>query len=356
MQRGAVPMAKPYLEPYRTVVARLNEQVVLTLLRYTAQPRTAALVSGLGNHEFMTAMSTASCSTLLQSAKNVGRPLVELTINETYLDRVFSTATGVPVAAPMRGLLARVMCTWKDYALLSEALEREAEDTAPRRVPKIGRPTAVFLPPGEADTIKQLIAHGVSTKTILAFTRSEVNSAQVRRLRETADAALLPEEAPATPPSFQDSNAAVWGSATRRMIVTSIFAHQRILVSLGLNPQAAFVEAYEHHAAHYGDPANRLSLSRLISAVFMPMRSAQVHLGRCDECGTMHLVHDGHHNGIECPVCALAKFKKLGRAATLRTGPPSARELSLSARSAPVPIGYSKVRMPRYAAPAMPSS
>jgi hypothetical protein len=34
----------------------------------------------------------------------------------------------------------------------------------------------------------------------------------------------------------------------------------------------------------------------------------------------MHLSHDGHHNGIECPVCALAKFNKLGRPSSFRAG------------------------------------
>ena len=328
MQQGPLPMGKPYLEPYRPIVAQLNEQVILTLLRYTARPTTAALVSGMGNHQFIASMAAASCSTLLQSARNMGRPLVELTINETYLDRVFSTVNGVPVEAPMRGLLARVMCTWDDFAVLLQTVESEVSAQTPRRAPKIGRPTAVFLPPGEADTIERLIAHGVTTKAILAFTQSEVNSAQVRRLRQSTDPDAS-EEASAEHRStavamgrFQDSNAAVWGSTTRRLTVTSIFAHQRILVAMGLTPHAAFVEAYEHYATHYCDPANPLSLSRLISAVFMPLRAGLVHLGHCEECGTMHLSHDGHHNGIECPVCALAKFRKLGRSSLPRVPSP----------------------------------
>lgn len=328
MQRGVVPMAAPQLEQYRDVLAALNEQVILLLLRYATQPRLAALVSGLGSADFMHAMASASCSTLLQSAGNAGRPLVQLTITETYLDRVFSTCNGVPVEASMRALLARVLCTWDDFVSLTRGLDDEAGMVPPRRSSRIGRPTAVFLPPGEADTIRQLIDHGVSTKAILAFTRSEVNSAQVRRLRKAADEALAESisggaEASSISRRAPDSNAAVWGSAARRLMVTSIFAHQRILVSLGLSPHAAFVDAYEYHAVHHRDPAGHLSLSRLISAVFTPLRTGHVHLGYCHECGTMHLSHDGHHNGIECPVCALAKFNKLGRPSVMRYNGPA---------------------------------
>ncbi|MEY4564378.1 MAG: hypothetical protein RLZZ618_3655 [Pseudomonadota bacterium] len=317
MQRGRAPMAAPHLEVYREVLTTLNEQVILLLLRYATQPRLAALVSGLGHDGLMQAMASASCSTLLQSAGHAGRPLVELTITETYLDRVFSTPTGVPVPPAMRALLARVMCQWDDYATLTRTLDHEANAVRPLREVRIGRPTAVFLPPGEADTIRQLIDHGVSTKTILSFTQSEVNSAQVRRLRQAADEALAnaPMQSANDPesPRIHDSNAAVWGSAARRLMVTAIFAHQRVLVSLGLSPHAAFVDAYEYHCAHHKDPAQHMSLSRLISAVFNPLRRGEVHLGYCHDCGTMHLAHDGHHNGIECPVCALAKFNKLGR-------------------------------------------
>jgi hypothetical protein len=312
MQKKPQPMAKFYLEPYRHIVAKLNEQVILTLLRYTAHPATAALVSGLGNLALIQALATASCSTLLQSAKNMGRPLVELTINELFIDRIFSSHQGTPVKAALRGLMARVMCTWQDFSELTESIDDELRSVSPERLRKIGRPTAVFLPQGEADTIAQLIAHGVSTKTILTFTRSEINSSQVRKLRLVADS--QPAAADAFEPSrFQDSNAAVWGSATRRLIVTSIFAHQRILVSLGVNPHAAFVQAYGHYNVHYKDHSNHMSLARLISAVYMPLRGGQVHLAHCGLCGTMHLLHDGYHNAVDCPVCALAKFKRLAR-------------------------------------------
>lgn len=322
MQRGPAT-GHPHLERYRGVVAALNQQVVLMLLRYATQPRLAALVSGLGSQAVMDAMSSASCSTLVQSAGNVSRPLVRLTVNEVYLDRVFSTLSGFPIDSTLRALVARTLCPWEDFVSISDTVDRELAEPRPARVTKIGRPTAVFLPPGEADTIRQLIAHGVSTRTILQFTRSEVNCAQVRRLRRAADEAredtppmaLAPE---VDLPRTHDSNAAVWGSAVRRLLVTSIFAHQRVLVSLGLPPHAAFVEAYEFYALHHKDPSNPLSLTRLISAVFSPMRDGLVHLGHCSECGTMHLSHDGHHNGIECPVCALAKFNKLGRPSTFR--------------------------------------
>jgi hypothetical protein len=222
----------------------------------------------------------------------------------------------------MRSLLARTLCHWDDFVAISAGLDQELAEPRRERVTKIGRPTAVFLPPGEAHTIRQLIDHGVSTKAILQFTRSEVNSAQVRRLRHTADVRRAEDsDIDAVDPDLprtHDSNAAVWGSAARRLLVTSIFAHQRILVSLGMPPHAAFVEAYEFYAIHHRDPSNPLSLSRLISAVFTPMREGLVHLGHCNECGTMHLSHDGHHNGIECPVCALAKFNKLGRPSAFR--------------------------------------
>jgi hypothetical protein len=312
MQKTLIPMAKFYLEPYRDIVAKLNAQVILTLVRYTAHPETAALVSGLGNRELMQAMATASCSTLLQSAKNMGRPLVELTINELFIDRIFSSHQGAPVKASLRGLMARVMCTWQDFSTLTKSIDDELRVEPPERLRKIGRPTAVFLPQGEADTIAQLIAHGVSTKTILTFTRSEINSSQVRKLRLVADSEPLTCDVVALS-RFQDSNAAVWGSATRRLIVTSIFAHQRILVSLGVNPHAAFVQAYGHYNLHYKDGLNHMSLARLISAVYMPLRAGQVHLAHCGVCATMHLLHDAHHNAVDCPVCTLAKFKKLAR-------------------------------------------
>lgn len=324
MQRGRAQAPAPHLECYRPLVAALNEQAVMMLLRYATQPRLAALVSGLGSLDVMTAMSSAGCSTLVQSASHLGRPLVVLAVNEVYLDRMFSTLSGLPVDPTMRALVARTLCSWDEYLAISEALDAELAAPRRQRVTKIGRPTAVFLPPGEADTIRQLIAHGVSTKVILQFTRSEVNSAQVRRLRQTADEARVAEPeavyAGIPLPRTHDSNAAVWGSAVRRLLVTSIFAHQRVLVSMGLPPHAAFVEAYEFYATHHRDPANPLSLSRLISAVYAPLREGLVHLGHCRECGTMHLSHDGHHNGIECPVCALAKFNKLGRPAIPRTG------------------------------------
>jgi len=297
----------------------------MLLLRYASQPRLVALMCGLRGAEAIAAMAAASCSTFVQSAAQLLRPLVTLTINEVYLDRVFATPNGDPVDAGLRALLARTLCSWEDCVALTAGLEREAAEPRPVRVPKIGRPTAVFLPPGEADTIQQLIAHGVSTPVILQFTRSEVNSAQVRRLRQTADRLPAPtpparaEAAPVVLPRTHDSNAAVWGSAVRRMMVTAIFAHQRVLVALGLPPHAAFVEAYEFHMTHHRDPGNPLSLTRLISAVFTPLQQGLVHLGHCSECGTMHLSHDGHHNGIDCPACALAKFNKLGRPAACRT-------------------------------------
>lgn len=324
MQRGRAAAMPPHLERYRPLLKGLNEQVVLMLLRYATQPRLAALMSGLGSREVMEAMSSAGCSTLVQSAGHLAHPLVSLTLNEVYLDRVFSTLSGLPVDPTMRSLVARTLCRWEDCVEISEALDRELAAPRPVRVTKIGRPTAVFLPPGEADTIRQLIAHGVSTKAILQFTRSEVNSAQVRRLRKASDDQRpeAPDDDAADPalPRTHDSNAAVWGSAVRRLLVTSIFAHQRVLVSLGLPPHAAFVEAYEFYAMHHRDPANPLSLSRLISAVFTPLQDGLVHLGHCSECNTMHLSHDGHHNGIECPVCALAKFNKLGRPSSFRAG------------------------------------
>jgi hypothetical protein len=311
MQKNQMPMIKSHLEPYRKTIAKLNEQVILTLLRYTAHPRTAALVSGLGNKEFMDAMVNASCSTLLQSAKNMGRPMVALTINETYLDRIFSPPEGVPVKASMRGLMARVMCSWEDYSKLSETLDQEAEVTEPALTPKLGRPTAVFLPPGEADIIEQLVKHGVSTKTILTFTRSEINSSQLKKLRVQIGAQVEELRGSKDHSRFQDSNLAVWGNATRRLIATSIFAHQRVLMSMGVSAHAAFVDAYEHYNLHYQDTENHLTLARIISAVYMPMRAGVVHLGYCDHCGTMHLLHDTYQNGIDCPVCSLAKFNKL---------------------------------------------
>jgi len=322
MQRGRTGPALPHLERYRPIVKALNEQVVLTLLRYATEPRLAALVGGLGSRDVMAAMSSASCSTLVQSAGHLPRPLVALTINETYLDRVFSTLSGLPADAMLRSLIARTLCSWEDFVAISAGLDRELSEPRRERVTKIGRPTAVFLPPGEARTIRQLIDHGVSTKAILQFTRSEVNSAQVRRLRHTADVRRAKDPAGEVGeqdlPRTHDSNAAIWGSAARRLLVTSIFAHQRILVSLGLPPHAALVEAYEFYAIHHRDPSNPVSLSRLISAVFTPLHDGLVHLGHCSECGTMHLSHDGHHNGIECPVCALAKFNKLGRPSAFR--------------------------------------
>ena len=326
MQRGPSAAPAPHLERYRPVVRQLNEQVAMLLLRYASQPRLVALMCGLHGREAIAAMQAASCSTFVQSAGQLLRPLAVTTVNETYLDRVFSTFSGEPVEAGLRALLARTLCSWDDCVTLTEAVEREIAEPRPQRVTKIGRPTAVFLPPGEADTIRQLIAHGVSTPVILQFTRSEVNSAQVRRLRQAADSAralaVAEPPAPRAPqvplPRTHDSNAAVWGSAVRRMMVTAIFAHQRVLVALGLPPHAAFVEAYEFHTLHHRDPANPLSLSRLISAVFSPLRAGLVHLGHCSECGTLHLSHDGHHNGIECPACALAKFNKLGRPSTWR--------------------------------------
>lgn len=341
MQRGPEAAGSPHLERYRGVVSSLNQQVVLMLLRYATQPRLAALVSGLGSQAVMDAMSSASCSTLVQSAGHVPRPLIRLTINEVYLDRVFSTLSGFPIDPTLRALVARTLCRWDDFVAISDTVDRELAEPRPERVTKIGRPTAVFLPPGEADTIRQLIAHGVSTRTILQFTRSEVNCAQVRRLRRAADEVRdnQADAHPAPPdielPRTHDSNAAVWGSAVRRLLVTSIFAHQRVLVSLGLPPHAAFVEAYEFYAIHHKDPANPLSLSRLISAVFSPMREGLVHLGHCTECGTMHLSHDGHHNGIECPVCALAKFNKLGRPSTFRAGAWAPAAASRSAEALP---------------------
>jgi hypothetical protein len=313
MQKTKIPMIKSHLEPYRQTMAKLNEQVILTLLRYTADPRTAALVSGLGNKEFMDAMVKASCSTLLQSAKNMGRPMVELTINETYLDRIFSPIDRIPVKASMRGLMARVMCSWEDYATLAETLDQEADVAEPARTPKLGRPTAVFLPPGEADTIEQLVKHGVNTKTILNFTHSEINASQLKKLRIQIGTQLDESNTNKDASRFQDSNLAVWGNATRRLIATSVFAHQRVLMSMGVSAHTAFVEAYEHYNLHYKDTENHLTLARIISAVYMPMRAGLVHLGYCEPCGTMHLLHETYQNGIDCPVCALAKFNKLGK-------------------------------------------
>lgn len=325
MQRGTPAASAPHLDRYRPVIRQLNEQVAMLLLRYASQPRLVALMCGLHGREAIAAMSAASCSTLVQSAGQLLRPLAALTINETYLDRVFSTATGYPVEPGLRALLARTLCTWDDCVVLTTGVEREIAEPRPVRVTKIGRPTAVFLPPGEADTIRQLIAHGVSTPVILQFTQSEVNSAQVRRLRQTADrhaplhVAAEPAPTGLVLPRTHDSNAAVWGSAVRRMMLAAIFAHQRVLVALGLPPHAAFVDAFEFHTLHHRDPLNPLSLSRLISALFSPLRDGLVHLGHCSECGTLHLAHDGHHNGIECPACALAKFNKLGRPPAFRS-------------------------------------
>jgi hypothetical protein len=309
MQQQQMPMAQFYLEPYRDIVAKLNEQVILTLLRYSNQPATAALVGGLGNPVLLGAMAEVSCNSLLRSAHNLGRPLVVLTINGVYLDRVFGPHRAAPIQPALRGLMARVVCSWENFAALTRSIDKEVAELPPERERKIGRPTAIFLPPGEAETITQLVAHRVPIKTILAFTRSDINPAQVRKLRMAVhvDAPLGHEAS-----RFQDTNLAVWGSAMRRLIVTSVFAHQRLLMSLGMHAHAAFVQAYAHYNMHYKDEANHLSLARMISAVYMPMRAGQVQLGYCASCTSMHLLHDAHHNGVECPVCALVKFNKLG--------------------------------------------
>ncbi len=320
MQKAQIPMKRVYLEPYRHIVAKLNEQVILTLLRYTSHIRTAALVSGLGNKDFMDVIVNASCSSLLQSAKNMGRPMIELTINESYLDRIFSPTGGVPLKASVRGLISRVMCSWKDYSALTQALDQEISEVEPEPERKVGRPTAVFLSSGEADTIEQLVMHGVNSKTILAFTRSEINPAQLRKLRMQVDVRIDTFNAEKGPSRFQDSNAAVWGSATRRLIATSILAHQRILVSMGVSTHAAFVEAYEHYSLHYKDADCHLSLARMISAVYLPMRAGFVQLSYCDHCSSMHLLHESYPNAVECPVCSLVKFKKWGKGGSCESG------------------------------------
>jgi hypothetical protein len=310
MQQHTIPMVQFYLEPYRSIIAKLNEQVILTLMRYGNRPSNAVLVGGIGNPQLLAAMAQVSCSTLLRSAHNLGRPLVTLTINEVYLDRIFDPLRPQPIHAALRGLMARVSCTWENFSTLTRSIDQEAAQVTPDRERKIGRPTAIFLPEGEAQTITELVTHRVPTKTILAFTRSEINPAQVRKLRMAvhANESLSNENS-----RFQDTNLAVWGNATRRLIVTAVFAHQRMLMSLGLHAHAAFVEAYAHYNTYYKDEINHLSLGRMISAVYMPMREGLVQLGYCGVCTSMHLLHETHQNGVECPVCALLKFNKLAR-------------------------------------------
>jgi hypothetical protein len=337
MQQRTVAMMRPYLEPYRTIVAKLNEQVILTLLRYVAQPKIAALVSGLADPTLMSAMAGVSCSTLLQSAKNIGRPLVFLTINELFIDRIFSLENGITVHASTRGLLARVMRTPHEFASDCSTWEQCAIPLEPtKKTAKKGRPVAAVFPPDEVEMIEQLIAQGLNSRAILAFTQTDMTSTYLRRFRQhmqeqtqtktqktfCVDSAAGSSACMFEASRFQDTNLGFWSNGIRRLIGTSIVLHQQILMSIGLTAHAAFFAACEHYNSHYAHPHHHISLTRLISAVYMPMREGLIELAYCRQCSVAYLLHQSYQPVGECPVCSLVKFKKLNQFSTVRrTGP-----------------------------------
>ncbi len=234
-------------------------------------------------------MSSAGCSTLVQSAGHLAHPLVSLTLNEVYLDRVFSTLSGLPVDPTMRSLVARTLCRWEDCVEISEALDRELAAPRPVRVTKIGRPTARVPASGRGRHHPPADRPRRQHEGHPPVHRSEVNSAQVRRLRKASD-----DQRPEPPDDDRHrSGAAAHPRQQRRGVgaarcgaCSSPPSSRTSGCSCrwACRPTRPSSRRHEFYATHHRDPANPLSLSRLISAVFTPLQDGLVHLGHCSEC------------------------------------------------------------------------
>lgn len=309
MNDEPAPMFSPELEPYRPVVERLNRMVVGMLVRYAGDPIQAALVCGVTNVAVLHMVQEAACASLLDCAVNLGRPLLEARLTHAMLDRFFITCDGEPAEPGLRALVAMTTVCESEFSVLARDASAEvlqqaspfaAEPLKPRRS---GKMPSILLKPEDGQLVVKMLSHRVKPVDIeRCLPDRGVRSLQIERLQSE----LFPRTK-----DVRDAQQ-IWGSATRRLQATSVLLKQRALMSLGLEPVHALVEAFDFHANYQASDA-MLSLPRLMKDVFAPSQNQHlIRFRHCADCEAVHLSNDDKSGSLECPLCCLVYRKKLG--------------------------------------------
>ncbi len=303
------PMFAAELEPYRHIVARLNRLVVGMLVRYASEPVQAALVCGVSNLSLLQLVQGAACATLLDVAGNPGRPLIEARLSHAMLDRFFITCDGKPAVAALRGLIAMTSVCASEFSVLTQDAKAQSlrqatpfgEATSqPKRT---GKAPAILLNPIDGKLVVQMLTYRVKPSDIeRCLPGRGVRALQIERLQGE----LFPKAK-----DVRDA-LQIWASATRRMHATVVLLQQRTLITLGLDPLRALVEAFDFHVRYHA-PDAALSLPRLLKDVFGAVQCQDVvRFNHCAECGVVHLSNEDRLGPLDCPACCLVYRKKLG--------------------------------------------
>lgn len=303
------PMFAPELERYRPIVARLNRLVVGMLVRYASEPVQAALVCGVTSHALLKAVQEAACISLLDCAGNAGRPLIETRLSHAMLDRFFITCDGQPVDPGMRAIVAMTSSTEHEFTVLKQEFEVHAASEGSFLAPqaatsrRTGKAPSFLLKPDDGRLVMKMLSYRVKPIDIeRCMADRGIRAIQLERLQSE----LFPKTK-----DVRDVQP-IWSNATRRLEATSVLLKQQALISLGLSPLQALVEAFDFHVQHH-DADARLSLPRLLKEVVLPLYSREaVGFEHCQDCDAVYVSYEERMGTLDCPLCCLVYRKKLG--------------------------------------------